>query len=112
MKFDMGGDTLATLTKQTDGSQQDLGALVRQLVDAAAPLEGKFSGAGKARFDEFKMRSDEIADDLNRALASIVGGQDGMNTAFVTGDMEAGDNATQAMGSANFDGARFSSTRA
>lgn len=112
MKFDMGSDTLATLTTQTDGSHQDLGSLVLQLVDASAPLEGKFSGAGKAKFDEFKMRSDQIAGDLNNALAAIVGGQAGMDTAFQTGDMESSDNAAQAIGSANFDAARFSSTRA
>lgn len=109
MKFDMGNQTLSQLTKETDGSHQDLGALVRRLVAAAEPMEKDFNGAGRAAFDQFKVRTDEISNDLNSALAAIVGGQSGMDAAFQTGDTEAADNAAQAMGSANFDGARFGS---
>jgi len=36
------------------------------------PLEGRFSGAGKAAFDNFKNRSDLVASELNAALAGIV----------------------------------------
>jgi hypothetical protein len=109
MKFDMGNQTLSQLTKETDGSHQDLGGLIRRLVVAAEPIEKDFNGAGRAAFDRFKLHTDEITDSLNSALASILGGQSGMDQAFQTGDSEAADNATQAMGSANFDGARFSS---
>ncbi len=109
MKFDMGNQTLSQLTKETDGSHQDLGALVRRLVVAAEPMEQDFNGAGRAAFDQFKVRTDEVSNDLNSALAAIIGGQAGMDQAFQTGDAEAADNASQAMGSANFDGARFSS---
>lgn len=108
MKFDMGATTLSTLTKQTQGSSDDLGSLIRQLIAAAAPLEGKFNGAGRAAFDSFKARSDEITAALNGALGAIVGGQAGMDTAFGTGDVEMSDNARSAEGSANFDAARFS----
>ncbi len=105
--FDMGAETLGNLSKQTDASHQDLGALVRRFVDAVTPLEGKFSGAGKAAFDSFKNRSDLVASELNTALAGIVTGQSGMNTAFTQGDLTASDNARRSEGAANFDAARF-----
>ncbi|MCB5907919.1 hypothetical protein [Streptomyces pinistramenti] len=108
MKFDMGSRTLSTLTGQTQGSSEDLGALVRQLVAAAEPLEGKFNGAGRTAFDDFKRNADEIAASLNGALRSILGGQKGMDGAFVAGEHESADNARQSMASANFDAARFS----
>ena len=111
MKFDMGSTTLATLNQQTSGSNEDLGGLVRQLVDAVAPLEGKFNGQGRAKFDQFKARTDEIANDLNMSLSKIAQGQSEMNTATITGDQETADNAARNEGSANFDAARFSSSR-
>ncbi|PRY62825.1 hypothetical protein BCF74_10332 [Knoellia remsis] len=107
MKFDMGSSTLSTLSSGTEGSHQDLGSLVLRLVAAAEPLEGKFNGAGRAAFDAFKARSDEVAADLNTSLGAILQGQGGMDVAFQTGDQEASDNAMRAQGSANFDGARF-----
>jgi uncharacterized protein YukE len=80
--FDMGGaETIGDLNRQTDSANQDLGALVRRFVDAVTPLEGRFSGAGKAAFDNFKNRSDLVASELNAALPGIVQGQGGMNTA-------------------------------
>ncbi|MGP4109555.1 hypothetical protein ACTWP5_01385 [Streptomyces sp. 4N509B] len=107
MKFDMGTQTLQSLSRQSQGSSTDLGTLIQQLVSAAEPLEGRFNGQGKAAFDAFKARSDEIAHALNSALSAILGGQTGMEQAFGAGDQESTDNATQAMGSANFDAARF-----
>ncbi|CAL99935.1 hypothetical protein A8924_0988 [Saccharopolyspora erythraea NRRL 2338] len=107
MKFDMGSSTLSTLTKQTQGSSDDLGALIRQLIAAAEPLQGKFNGAGRAAFDGFKTRADEITAELNSSLAAILGGQSGMDSSFGQGDTEMADNATSAQGSANFDAARF-----
>lgn len=108
MKFDMGAQTLSTLTKRTQGASDDLGGLIRQLVAAAEPLEGKFNGAGRAAFDSFKAHADQITADLNSSLAQIVGGQSGMDRSFGTGDVEMADNAGSAQGSANFDAARFS----
>ncbi|MET9252418.1 hypothetical protein [Streptomyces sp. NPDC003717] len=108
MKFDMGSTTLASLTKATGGSSEDLGTLIQQLIAAAEPLEGKFNGEGKAMFDSFKLHADEITAALNGSLSSILGGQSGMDTAFGTGDQEQSDNARQNMGVANFDAARFS----
>lgn len=107
MKFDMGSTTLSTLNQQTAGSNDDLGGLVRQLVDAVAPLEGKFNGNGRAQFDAFKARTDEIAHDLNSSLSKIAQGQSEMDTATVTGDQQTADNATRSQGAANFDAARF-----
>lgn len=108
LKFDMGNEALSTLSKQTQGSTDDLGSLIKQLIAAAQPLEGKFNGQGKASFDSFKEHSDEIASSLNKALSAILGGQHGMDKAFVSGEQESADNARQSMGSANFDAARFS----
>ncbi|MPZ64124.1 MAG: hypothetical protein GEU83_00885 [Pseudonocardiaceae bacterium] len=111
MKFDMGSTTLSSLSKQTQGSSEDLGALIQQLIVAAEPLQGRFNGAGRAAFDSFKANADSITADLNGALAAIVGGQSGMDTAFVQGDTEMADNASSAQGAANFDAARFSGSR-
>lgn len=107
MKFDMGAQTLSTLQRDSRGSSDDLGGLVRQLVQAAQPLEGKFHGAGRAMFDQFKARADQISSDLNGSLSAILGGQSGMDGAFSSGDQEQGDNARQQMAAANFDAARF-----
>ncbi|MGW2232419.1 hypothetical protein [Streptomyces sp. NPDC001759] len=107
MKFDMGSTTLSELGKSTVGSSEELGTLIRLLIQAAEPLEGKFNGAGKAAFDTFKAHADEIANELNGSLGAILGGQSGMDTAFGSGDVELGDNAHQNMGAANFDSARF-----
>lgn len=111
MKFDMGSHTLHGLTRQTQRSSDDLGGLIRQLIAAAEPLHGRFNGAGRQAFDAFKAHADEITAELNSALAAIVGGQSGMDHAFVQGDSEMSDNATRTQGSANFDAARFSGNR-
>jgi len=108
MKFDMGSTTLSTLSSGTQSSHQDLGVLVTDLVRSAEPLEGSFNGAGRVAFDRFKESADDVAADLNRALAAIVQGQAGMDLAFRTGDEEAGDNAAQAQGRVDFTSARFS----
>jgi len=108
MKFDMGQTTLATLAKSTSGSSDDLGTLIKQLIDAATPLEGRFNGAGRAAFDSFKARADQITIDLNSSLAAILSGQTGMDTAFGQGDTEMSDNSRTTEQSANFDAARFS----
>lgn len=111
MKFDMGSQTLSGLTRQTQGASDDLGALIQQLIVAAEPLQGHFNGAGRAAFDSFKTNADAITAELNSSLGAILGGQSGMNSAFVHGDTEMSDNARTAHGSANFDAARFSGTR-
>ena len=111
MKFDMGQTTLSSLGNQTQGATDDLGTLITQLIVAAEPLEGNFNGAGRAAFDAFKAGADQITADLNSALGAILGGQTGMDTAFVQGENEMTDNATTSQGSANFDAARFSTTR-
>lgn len=108
MKFDMGAQVLSTLQSQSQGSSTELGLLIRQLIQAAQPLEGKFNGSGKVAFDLFKSRSDEITAALNASLAAILGGQSGMDTAFGSGDQEQDENAKAQMSAANFDAARFS----
>ncbi|WP_199553243.1 hypothetical protein [Streptomyces sp. N35] len=107
MKFDMGASVLSNLRSQSQGSSDDLGSLIRQLIAAAQPLEGRFNGSGKAAFDAFKSNSDEITAALNGALSAILGGQSGMDSSFATGDQESADNARSNMAAANFDAARF-----
>lgn len=107
MKFDMGTDTLSTLITRTQGQSQDLGTLIKALVQAAAPLEGKFNGAGKQAFDAFKSHTDQITTNLNTALSSIIGGQSGMNKSFNQGQVDFTHNAKTAMGGADFSAASF-----
>lgn len=109
MKFDMGAETLSVLTKATSTSSDDLGSLVKQLAEAAAPLEGVFSGAARSAFDTFKGRVDGIATELNASLAAVLGGISGMDRAFVEGESEMVDQTRTAEGSASFDAARFGS---
>ena len=111
MKFDMGSSTLGTLTQQTGHSNEDLGQLVRNLMDAVTPLQGKFNGQGRVRFDEFKARTDEIANELNSSLSAILMGQSEMDRSFQMGDQKSADNAAQQQGAASFDAARFGSSR-
>lgn len=111
MKFAMGGDTLTQLTKKTSSSTEDLGSLVKQLAQAAAPLEGKFNGAGRAAFDKFNGQTNQIAAELNGALASVLSGITGQNKAFVQGDQQMVDETNSAQSGAGFESARFGSSR-
>ncbi|NKY40099.1 hypothetical protein HGA02_11315 [Cellulomonas septica] len=111
MKFAMGSDVLSTLTKKTSSSNEDLGALVRQLAAAAEPLQGKFNGAGRAAFDKFKGETDRIAVDLNGALASVLQGIGGMDRSFGEGDLQMADETQAAQGGSAFDAARFGSAK-
>ncbi|MEV5961384.1 hypothetical protein AB0L70_06435 [Kribbella sp. NPDC051952] len=106
-RWDMGQETLSQLAKKTSSGTQDLGGLVKQLVAAAQPLEGKMNGAGKQMFDAFKANVDNIAADLNAGMGRITEGQSGMDTAFRGGDTEMADTAKKNQGAADFDGARF-----
>ncbi|NJP68928.1 hypothetical protein HCJ92_22235 [Streptomyces sp. ventii] len=107
MKFDMGADTLSTLQSSTSGSLSEMYRLVMQLRDAAEPLESKFKGNGKAAFAQFKSETDLIAAALQHAMSKINEGQAGMDVAFADGDSETEANARRAMGSQNFNAARF-----
>jgi uncharacterized protein YukE len=109
VRFDMGQATLSQLRQQTSGSNEDLGDLVRKLIAAAEPLEGKFNGGGKSAFDAFKSRADQVSADLNSALAAILSGQSGMDSAFGQGDQEQAESTRQTQATANFDAARFGS---
>ena len=109
MKFAMGSEVLSTLTKKTGSSSEDLGSLVRELAAAAEPLEGKFNGAGRAAFDTFKGRTDEISNELNRALGAVLAGISGMDKSFAEGDTTMADETRAKQGSVSFDAARFGS---
>lgn len=106
-RWDMGHETLTTLTQRTHGSTGELRSLIQQLIRAAEPLVGKFDGSGKAAFDSFKAHADQISADLGRGLGSVNTGQAGMNKAFLTGDTTMADDTRSLMSSANFDAARF-----
>ena len=108
MKFAMGADTLRTLSKQTSGSTDDLGSLVKQLAQAAEPLEGQFNGVARSRFDNFKAETDRIAVELNGALAAVLMGITGQDRAFVEGETTMADETAATQAGAAFDAARFS----
>ncbi|QXJ24196.1 hypothetical protein AGRA3207_005471 [Actinomadura graeca] len=109
-RWDHGQETLVTLAKNTGTSGEELAGLVKQLIAAAEPLSGKFNGAGKAAFDSFKARSDQITADLKAGLTRVNVGQIGMEKAFATGDQQMADEAGRMMAAANFDGAKFRTT--
>lgn len=88
MKFSMESETLVRLGQRSQTESDDLGAHVRSLVDAAEPLSGTFNGPARSTFNNFKARTDGIANALNSALAGIVGSIDGQSRAFVTGAEE------------------------
>ncbi|SDS00227.1 hypothetical protein SAMN04489834_0678 [Microterricola viridarii] len=111
VKFVMGADTLAQLTKKTSSSSDDMGALVKQLAQAAAPLEGKFNGAGRSAFDRFKAETDHISIELNAALAAVLAGIAGMDRSYKEGDSSMADETRSTESSVSFDAARFSSSR-
>ena len=108
LKFSMQADTLGTLGKKTSSSHEDLGALVKDLFSAADDLHGKFNGAGKAAFNDFKAHTDDIATELNAALASVLQGVQGQDRAFQQGDDQMADDMRSAQSRANFSSARFS----
>lgn len=108
VKFDMGAGTLTQLTQQTSTSSDELSSLVKQLLQAAEPLEGRFQGAGRAAFDGFKARADEIAAELRSSLNAVLAGVKGQDQAFSVGDQTMADNARSTQASASFDSARFS----
>lgn len=109
MTFDMGAETLSQLTTATSSASDDLGANVRALYDAAAPLENRFNGQGRAAFDRFKAETDEIANELNRALTAVLTGIDGQNVAFLDGEQAMVEETGSAYAGAGFESARFSS---
>lgn len=107
LKFSMGSDVLTQLTQKTSTAGDDLGALVRELAESAAPLEGTFNGAGRTAFDNFKMNVDGIAVELNSALASVLTGIQGQNRAFLEGEQQMSDETSGSQASVSFDAARF-----
>ncbi len=104
MKFSMEEQTLIRLGQRTQNESDDLGTLVRNLVEAAEPLEGVFNGPARARFNEFKSKTDQIATSLNNALVGIVGAVAGQNLAFVTAAEDGATAHSSAEGSSDFSG--------
>ncbi|MGY4644694.1 hypothetical protein [Cellulomonas sp. URHB0016] len=105
MKFAMEADALQVLGRKTSGESDDLAQLVRNLVEAAEPLEGTFNGTAKAAFNSLKSRTDEVAATLSNALVGITESIAGQNLAFVTAADEGADAHASAEGSADFAGA-------
>jgi len=111
MKFAMGADTLSVLSKATSGSSDELAALVRQLLEAAEPLEGQFQGAGRAAFDRFKSRTDAISGELKASLDGVLAGIGGMNRSFLEGETAMVDSTQSLESGSAFDAARFGASR-
>lgn len=97
--FSMTQNALLDLGKRTETESDDLGTLVRQLVEAAEPLQSTFNGPAKGTFNNFKGKTDLIASQLNGALGAIVGSISGQNLAFVQGAEDGADThkSTEAM---------------
>lgn len=104
IKFSMEQETLVNLGQRTSTESDDLGALVRRLVEAAEPLESVFNGPAKSAFNNFKSKTDDIATALNNALVGILGSIEGQNNAFVTAADEGAAAHTSADGSSDFSG--------
>jgi hypothetical protein len=85
--------------------------LVRQLFEAAEPLEGRFQGAGRSAFDRFKGRTDAISAELKAALDGVLGGIGGMNRSFIEGESAMVDQTQSLEAGSSFDAARFGSSR-
>ena len=111
MKFAMGAQVLSTLTATTSESNDDLGALVRQLAEAGGPLEGRFNGSARTAFDAFAAQTDRIARDLNGALAAVLGGIAELDRSFGDGDRQMADETDRAVRSTSFESARFGAAR-
>ncbi|GAA3598143.1 hypothetical protein GCM10022198_23010 [Klugiella xanthotipulae] len=111
MKFAMGADVLGQLTKKTSSSSEDLRALVKQLAQSAEPLEGRFNGSARAAFDRFKGQTDQIAAELNAALAGVLGGISSMDRSFQEGEQEMAEQTRATDAGAAYDAARFSSSK-
>lgn len=105
MKFAMEADALQVLGRKTSTESDDLAQLVRNLVEAAEPLEGTFNGTAKGAFNSFKERTDEVAATLSNALVGITQSISGQNLAFVTAADEGADTHHSAEGAADFAGA-------
>ena len=105
MKFAMEADALQVLGRKTATESDDLGQLVRNLADAAEPLESTFNGVAKASFNSFKERTDNIATILNNSLVGITESISGQNLSFVTAADEGADQHRSAEGAADFAGA-------
>lgn len=105
MKFAMEADALQVLGRKTSTESDDLAQLVRNLIDAAEPLEGTFNGTAKAAFISFKERTDEVASTLSNALVGITQSISGQNLAFVSAADEGADTHHSAEGAADFAGA-------
>lgn len=104
-KFSMEADVLSVLGKKTATESDDLGQLVRDLIAAAEPLEGQFNGPARASFNNFKLRTDEVATSLNNALVGITGSIAGQHETFVNVAEEGAALHSAAAGGAAFDAA-------
>lgn len=70
-------------------------------------LDIRFRGAGRAAFDQFKGRADEISVELSQALGAVLQGISGMDAAFMQGESAMVDETQSIEGSSAFDAARF-----
>ena len=98
----MEDQTLVRLGQRSQTESEDLSTLVRNLVEAAEPLEGVFNGPARAKFNEFKSKTDQIATSLNNALAGLVGSISQQNLAFTTAAEDGASAHSSAEGSTDF----------
>ncbi|GEK81477.1 hypothetical protein [Agrococcus baldri] len=105
--FNMTQNALLDLGKRSETESEDLGTLVRQLVEAAEPLQNTFNGPAKGTFNSFKGKTDMIASQLNGALGAIVGSISGQNMSFVQGAEDGADTHKSTEGATDFSDETF-----
>ncbi len=103
-KFDMGADTLSILNKQTSTQSDNLGALILQLAQASEPVEKSFQGPARQVFDLFQANAQGLANEINRALGSILQGSVGMDTSVQQGVQEQADQTRGVDGAQDYTG--------
>jgi uncharacterized protein YukE len=109
MKFIVGsgGETLTTMTKQTDSTTQDLATLLQQLAQAGEPIRDSFQGRGRVLFDEFHKHAHADGVILNKLLASIAEGVGGMDSSYFDFEQQSAETAQRISGSAPYSSGSF-----
>ena len=106
-EIDFNRDLFTGNIKKTDSSIEDLGALIKQLLDAVRPLEGKFKGQGNESFQSLHLKADEVSRLVKKGMESFNEGQSGVSNAVFQGDEAMSDAAQNQMSASQFDSTKF-----
>lgn len=106
-EIDVNRDLITGSINKTDASIEDLESLIRQLLDAVKPLEGKFKGQGNESFQSLHLKADEVSRLVKKSMSSFNEGQSGVSNAVFQGDEAMSDAVQAQMRASNFDGTKF-----